>query len=308
MESSKYKYCVAILLFVWHAQCCTNATTVITLVTPTGIVMGADGKTLSSNRGTLSSGPTVVKVFLLKGRFAVADVRLQRHISPDGKTILYDFPSWIKGINKNVNAKMSVGDLTDIIEKQAPIAFAFLIRRIEIGAFTKDEAIKDGFVHTLVEFVIAGYDGGVPTVYSVLLEPDWERKIVTPRKVLIHPVKGQSLDLNVLLATGQSSGIDRAVQANTEEYKKLSKKLPVELPLWRDQKPFSNNQASNVVRALISIQSETTPEDVGFPVTVVTVPNRGYGSVRTYETDFSPLPCLPKSNGKARKKQENQQH
>ena len=75
------------------------ATTVPWIVTPNGIVLGADGKVSRSDDRT----ETMVKIALLNGRIALAGLGLQRVKSLDGHTTLYDFPIFARAIDRTVS-------------------------------------------------------------------------------------------------------------------------------------------------------------------------------------------------------------
>jgi hypothetical protein len=82
---------LASLGFADHAR----ATTVVYVVTPTGIVVGADGKGFPTG--------TVLKIVLLKGKFVVADLYIEQAKSNDSGAALYDFPVWVKKIDEQTD-------------------------------------------------------------------------------------------------------------------------------------------------------------------------------------------------------------
>lgn len=271
----------------------SNATTVVFAVTSTGMVIGADGKTVPSG--------TAVKITLLKNRLAVADLYAENSKSADGATTLYDFPVWIRQIDHNTSPKVSVNEMTDIIKDQMTGTFAFAIDAIKRGAMTKEKAIVMGVDAYLVQYIIVGYENGIPTVYSLTLMPDWDTKSVNgPFKVLLNPEEGQNTNSRMFWR-GQGVALKQIATADTKEQKELAARIPFEFQALRNGKDLTLNQASNVARALLGIEAKANPKFVGFPITVMTIPKIGDGLVRTYESDvpaFSRLPKGPKRKQK----------
>jgi hypothetical protein len=265
-----------VLCFADHA----TATTVVYAVTPTGMVIGADGKTVPSG--------TAIKIFLLRGKYVVADLYAENAKSNDGGVMAYDFPVWIKQVDQHTDANVSVSGLAEIIKNQMTTTFAFAIDAIKTGNFTRDQAVVTGVDVYIVQYVIAGYEKGIPFVHSLTLMPDWGTKTVNgPFDVSLKEKKG-------LGWRGQGIALSQINIADTKEQKELSAKIPVEFNALRKGNDLTLHQASNVVRAMLGMESKSNPRYVGFPITVVTIPKIGHGWVRTYERDVPALSRLPK--------------
>ncbi len=274
---------VIVLLFCFPVR----ATTVVVAVTPTGIVIGADGKGYPTG--------TICKIHLLKQRLIVADIYLESVERKDDGAKLYDFQTWVKKIDSSAENKVSVSALTDLIKDQMTATFAFAIDQIKNGSLTKEKAASSGIDTYLIQYVIAGYEKGVPTVYSVTLMPDWGSK--TAKGPFVDPLKelkGQKPNSHILWR-GQGLGIQPVFVTETEEHKDFAARVPVECRALQSDEDLTLNQASNVVRSLLGIEAKANPVFVGFPITVVTVPKAGHGFVRIYKADDSPLSALPAS-------------
>ncbi len=154
-----------------------NATTVLYIVMPDGIAIGADGKTTTVGSDAIG---TAVKIFLLKKRLAVAEVGLQHAVSLDGKATLYDFPTWIGLIDDKTGSDSTVAALSSVIEDQASITLSFAHANLHTWALPDDKA--------LVQYIVAGYDAGVPVVYEVAFDIDWKLNLVTPNRIDLLPV------------------------------------------------------------------------------------------------------------------------
>jgi hypothetical protein len=273
-------------LFLFLATSQLEATTVVFVVTPTGMVIGADSKTQPSGMAT--------KIFLLKDRLAVADLYAETAKINDRTTTLYDFPAWVKQIDHNTSPKVSVSEMTEIIKDEMTSTFAFAIDAIKSGELTEAQAVAEGFGAYLVQFIIAGYQQGVPTVYSLTLVPDWNTKTVNgPFEVRLNPEKGQNTNSRVFWR-GQGIGIKRVMIANSKEQRKLAARIPVEFQALRNSKILTIHQASNIARALLGVEAESNPKYVGFPVTLVTILKIGRATVSTIKRDVPTLSSLPK--------------
>jgi hypothetical protein len=278
--------CLALVLLCCFSRC--RATTVVVAVTPGGIVIGADGKGFPTG--------TIRKIRLLKRRLVVADLYLELAERKDQGTKAYDFPTWVENIDEHTNAEVSVTGLTEIIERQLPTTFNFAINAIKSGELPKEEAIAHGIDVYLVQYVIAGYENGIPTVCSLTLMPDWDTKTVNgPFQVPLKEENGERADSHILYR-GRGIGIEHAKAANSSEQRELAARAPVEFNILKAGKSLTLQQASNMVRSLLGIEAKAEPNYVGLPFTVVTVPKFGNGWARTYKTDASPVSALPKAN------------
>ncbi len=293
--TSVRKYCLVAfcLLFIGPNA---SGTTFAVAVTPSGIVVGADGKITTSDAGTASTA-TTIKVFLLKRRFVIGSLNAERARARDTGVILYDFPTWVAKIDKQTNPKMSIEDFAAVVENQIPSAFAFIIGQIKGGQFTKDKYIRSGFrpeTDDLVEIVVAGYVAGSPRVYLISLTAIWDAKDVKVSKNILYPRGGA---VTPYLRTIGGHGVtDRLKVADSNEQKELAKRIPVEYDTMVRHNSFTLQQASNVIRSLLAMEAEAEPQYVGLPFTLITVPRTGYGYQRTYQRDLSPLSVLPRTH------------
>jgi hypothetical protein len=277
------------------------ATTVVVAVTPKGIVIGADGKIVGVAEDMIPT-ETRVKIFLLKKHLIVAGIGNEKAMSGDTGRVLYNFQDWVKKIDAQTDSKVSVGELAKIISNQMTTTFDFAVEAIKSGKLTKEQARASGVDPTFVEYIVAGYEKGVPTAYSIALVPDWSTRTLNgPFKVLLHPADGKDVNSRIF-ARGHYSGFAFALAGteNTNEQKRLATRVPVEFSLLGKHHTLSLDQASNMVRALLGIEADTEPQYVSFPITLVTVPITGDGWVRAYTKDVSRLSYLPKSNAGAR--------
>jgi hypothetical protein len=295
LRPSKYKIYFAIWLFAGTFSDSAIATSVVMAVTPDRIVIGADGKGSASNVATL-------KIILLKGHLVVGDINLEHVPSEQGGTPLYDFPTWIGEIDKQARSNLSVTALSTIIKEESPGAFTFLSRLLRNG-FTQDQAREKGLkANLVVQYVVAGYENAIPLVRTVNINIDWQSKTLRSEETLISPEKADSAN-HPYFWIFSGNGMERAWVSDSKEGKEFSSRVPVEAQIIARHGEFTGNQASNVIRSLLSIDAEANPTGVGFPLTIVTIPRIGRGFVKTYDKDVSPLSWLPKSKPQRPQKQ-----
>ena len=259
-----------------------RGTTVVIAVTPDGIVMGADSK------GTPSG--TVLKIVLLKGKYILASLYAENAKAKSSGIMVYDFPVWAKQIEHDSHGINSLTALTEFISHQMLIALAQPIKWIETGDMTKSDAARSGVDSILVQYIIAGYENGVPIVYSLCLIPDWDAKVVNgPFKVQLREVNGQKSN-SFIHYEGQRVSLDRISTTDSNEQKEFFHRVPIEAQALRSHKDLTIKQATHVVRAMLGMEAKVNPSYVGFPLTLVTVPRRGMACTQTFDQDVSPSP------------------
>jgi hypothetical protein len=282
---SKVKsYLAVAILFIWLPPS-GNASVGVIVFTPNGIVVGTDSKAVLPNG---QAAGTIQKVFLLHLRLITACTNLERVTKNDG-TVLYDFPTWISQIDKNVNPKMSVAALANLVSDQMPKAF--LETRIKNGVIAEN---SPGAGSMLFDCEVAGYERDNPMVYRITLKPNWKLKTVDgPTRELDFPQEGDDVNLVMLPFGPMFQHIMRGRETDTEENKWLVARIPDEYNAIIHGKPLSLKQAVKFARALIGVEAKFNPKFVGFPITVVTLPKTGNGWVRTYREDIPPLTKSP---------------
>ena len=290
------RYLTFFVVLCFLSKC--TATTVIVAVTPTGIVVGCDGKPVNTG----GSGKAV-KVFLLKQRFIVGNIDTETAEATDTGRVLYDFPRWISHIDKKASSRVSVTELSSIIKNDIPSTFNFLIEPIKARQITKENAARHGLDPDayIVEYVVAGYEQGSAFVHWITLLPDWDNHTVkNPIDVPLYQEQGKRAD-SYIRPLGRHAGIDAIQIADSDEQRALAKRIPIEFGIMLKQGTFTLKQASNAVRSILAIEIKAEPCYVGFPLTIITVPKTGKGWVKTYKTDVSTLSRLPKANGAKQK-------
>jgi len=247
------------------------------------MAVGADGRTVPAG--------TAVKIALLKNRLVVADLYYESAKAPGGNAVLYDFPTWVRQIDDSTDADISLSGLVKVIKKQMPSTFNWASEAIKNGKLTKGQ--DWGVEGYLVQYVIAGYENGVPLVYSLTLMPDWNARTVNgPFEVVLK--KGEPKNTAFEWGwRGRGTGLNLVNTANSEAQREFNGKIKAELDLTHSGHCVTTEHLSNVARAMLAIETKYDPRYVGFPLTVIALPKNGDGTVTTYESNTPVLLTLP---------------
>jgi hypothetical protein len=272
-------------------------TTAVVYVQPNVIVVGVDRLGQGYNpAGKLSAG-AVDKVTLLRDRFAVACVGLERYYKdgPRGRraVAIYDFKQWMRDLDSRITPETSVLALTTIIETES--------RRIFFETIPVDFLMRSGVIkhredmdRYLVQYVVAGFDRGEPTVILVQYEFDWQHNhLIGPERDVQWPSR---TFLSGMTFVGQQSAFGQALVPNTGPYMRLSALAPAAFNKLLARRMLPDNECVVLVRAFIAIQSAALPEEVGRGSNVVLLPSGGVGVASKYESNLG-SPGVPRRHG-----------
>jgi hypothetical protein len=271
------------LIFIFYTQC--FATTAAIIFSPKRIVAGIDrmANDLGTTGGLVNAG-TVRKITLLRGRFIVACIGLERmRAGPlDKQTIVFDFQDWIAEIEPQIGPNTSVPTLASIVERESAKTFT---ETVPIEDWMKNGTLKhaDAINKFLVQFVVAGFDGKVATLIEVVYELDWQNnRLIGPKKNILLPKDG--IDV-VLYLNGEQSAIssDRLYDPNSYAHYRMSILAPIAFDKLLASKPTNQIEAISAVRALIAIEGEVDPTEVGSGSTIIVLPLIGNGSIMEYQ-------------------------
>ena len=258
------------------------ATTVVYVTSSCGMAVGADGK--------IVPGGTAVKIALLKNRLVVADLYYESAKTPAG-TVVYDFPTWVRQIDDSTDANISVSGLVEVIRKQMPSAFSWASEAIKNGKMKKGQ--DWGVDQYLVQYVIAGYENGIPLVYSLTLMPDWNAKTVNAPFEVVLKKGGPRNSTYDFGWRGRGTGLKLINTANSGPQQEFNDRTRADLDLTHSGHCLTAEHLSNVARTMLAIETEYDPRYVGFPLTVIALPKNGDGTVTTYESNTPSLITLP---------------
>jgi len=283
MSCSKYSCYALEFILLFPIPC--SATTGVFVVTPDQIVAGIDRMANTPNPdGKLTISGAKKKIALLRGRFIVACVGIESlKVGPPPQTLVYDFSTWIKGIESQISDDSSVTTLVNIIERESTKTF-----RSEIPI---EEMMKDGELQHikaldkyLVHFEVAGFDHSVVWIIEISYELDWKNN------VLVGPEREVKLPSDNITVAVYDCGrydfikTDQLTDPHSYAHKRIAILAPEEFRRISAFQPISRTEAIRLVRALITIEGEVEPREVGMGAAVVVLPISGTGTVMEYQT------------------------
>jgi hypothetical protein len=270
---------VAIAAIFAFATSCFGST-VIVVVTPTGIVAGSDGKARTNRCGAAVKFDTTPKVFLLQHRLALSYVGTFADEASDGLKTSEKLKRWAKFIGQQLRSDASVSELENVVINKGASAVSLMAKDPARFACGK----KQDSMEYVGRSMIAGYEAGVPIVCSFDVYVDWSKK--GPAGVLGGPQvlpKRQSVDAR-FQPFGYYDVLTKICDAKTESYRQAVSLIPEvrEGVCNTDFPRLSINEATYAIRILLQMESKADPDWVGLPFTIVTIPKSGRGRVKRY--------------------------
>lgn len=135
----------------------------------------------------------------------------------------------------------------------------------------------------LVQFEVAGFDHGVAWIVEISYELDWKNS------VLIGPERQIDLPSNSITVAIYDCGhydfikTDQLRNPHSYAHKRIAILAPEEFRKISAFQPISRAEAIRLVRALITIEGEVEPSEVGMGSVVVVLPVIGNGRVTEYQ-------------------------
>jgi hypothetical protein len=254
-----------IVLFV-SAVCC--ATTTVVIATEHGIVVADDTLIIG-----LAEPEYRAKVFVVKERFAIASNGWQNlsigHVST-GQIIDYEFGAWVHNIEGSLPNDVSFDGFVNAVNDE----FSKMIKKLQIivsgGGPIHPDNPTDIFDDHL-EYVLAGYQGGLPQVCVLKLYIDWESKrVLGPYRITVEP-DGPIVGHTRFHFTEIAQTIANFANRNSYAYKRALTISPHAFREFVAHRPITFDEAASLARALVRIEEETNPNSVGGEVRVVTI-------------------------------------
>jgi hypothetical protein len=250
------------------------ATTVVVFMTPSGIVMGADSKSVLSSSACFPGfveRDVEQKLFPIDNRFVVAVLGNAwfMHVSiTDGIAVDYSTREIISRARKLIKPDTSVVGLVKILSKQAelPITNAVWIMAEE-GRFEPDN--PTGGPPVFVDFLVAGYEGRTPVIYELIFQVNRQTHSLSSN---FHLAQSSNPRGYALEPYGIGKAIMEIVNPRSLPHKRAFAIAPREMQLAMDGSPVTLKEAETVVTTMVKVQSISTPESVGPPIHVALLP------------------------------------
>jgi hypothetical protein len=241
-------------------------TTLIQIVTAAAIILASDSKEVDDPDGNLNQ---TMKMALLSKTTAVADCNLSKLDTTSNRSlpaIKYDFRTWVQ----------QFADITDPIQLTEAIAEEAKKTFEDVGPIIQKQLFKKR--ENLTDFYVAGYSSGaIPVIIKIGIPLDWENaKVLDPTIELRYPPSSDPAWFGnagwwFVNAGCKHDAIDRAEKKDGPPYARLRKLEPDLSDKLIDKKDLTVEEAKRLASALVAVQAEFTPADVGPPVQIIQV-------------------------------------
>jgi len=276
LKSQAVLYLLA--MFVCVPAC--SATTVILVVTRSGMVMGVDGKInrvcTDASAPCIGDSDPIRKAFLVQKRFAVAALGLQRAdiLAADGKPLfVYDFQTWLEQIEDRLPLDVTVSELSWIVKREYKKPFGGLERAI------RDRIVTHEDPNLIPRYIVVGYETGVANAYSIKADLDWERHVVrTPLVAHLFPGRGERVNYGLRIL-GHQSALNHFCDPATSVNRQISQSFH-QLARFCSGNDLSLMEARSLIVELLNVQAKHDHDEVRPPYRVITI--RKPETVRPY--------------------------
>jgi len=255
-------------------------TTAVFVFAPGQIVAGTDRLASDlSPAGTLTNQQFSTKIVLLNKRFIVACIGLEK--SHSGSILVYDFPEWINRVEVQMTPTTSALQLAAIVEKESSHT---LTETVPIEKMMKDGRLKHSkeLDSLLVQYIIAAFDNGLPTIIQVYYKFDWAGKhLIGPtQEVEIPDDKGTNIGV---YTSGRTCGISNITDPSTYGYKSMTILAPTAFKKMIALHATLPDEGIQAARAMIDTEANAEPTYVGKGSTIILLPVTGDGTVTEYD-------------------------
>jgi hypothetical protein len=270
MHITKSQAVSVLLTFLLLCASTLGATTVIVIITSHGLVISTDSKmstitTLAGDTSRIGEG-TTKKFVLVQDRIFVASIG---HADIRRGPAHYNFVTWMENLRASLPKNISVDDLASTIETESAKVFASFNAVLKAGDLKR--SFPTDTCSPFVEYVIAGYQSGTPTVYVVQFYVDWnENKLVGPRRISIDSSKTMSGDFRVYVF-GFKEALTDILDPHSYAYKKAKASYPTAFGDLLAHKDVSLGEAVSLARVFVRIEQNTNPSDVGGDIQMVRI-------------------------------------
>jgi hypothetical protein len=259
-------------------------TSITVIVIPQGIFLAADGKTTAyiAHKNVPPSGRVSKKLRLFQHRIIVGSYGMAK-IGDDPDPAYY-LGSFLDSLEKEIGKKSTVSYAAAGIGESATKAMSGISRVLASGTITRETLIQDtGHDNPLAGFVVAGYESGLPKLFRITLDIDWDTKQLRPATITpLFPAETGTPQTNVFLSDTHDPNLLRA---------------------WTDCRvPKIGSDIDGTIamtRAIVEFDIETKGAAVGLPITSVALfPKGGYRIVRFHSRMPNLCETRPKKNKK----------
>jgi hypothetical protein len=258
---------VGCLLALLFQPVYSQATTVVAIVSPQGIVLAADSNQIRRTTDwSRLPNTTTTKLVVIQDRIAVANIGIS-DIGDGG--VHYYFSPFIKDIQARLPPNVSVDDVASVIQDESAKVFANFDVILESGTLKQNDSLED--CHLFIQYVIAGYQQGLPKIRVVQFYIDWKaRRLVGPKAIVLGPAKDIHIDFSTY-GFGITQAITDIFDRHSYAYKQALARSPKAFRALLDHRSISLDETSTFARVLIQIEEEVNPSEVAGDVAIIKI-------------------------------------
>lgn len=243
------------------------ATSIVVLITPNVIVIGADWQIAVRNgAGQSLPGTRGRKIAAFHHRIVLASAG-SLTIGANGYTLHDVFSSMA-----DTDPAIAVSGFVEALRTYLTQKFQDFDLVLKTGKI-KAEALPPPH-DTLLEFLIVGFEDDAPKEYSVKLKIDWTAlHLQDPIVTMLYPNDRKNFYLDAI--GDPQRGIGELTDFEGELYKTTFQEMPGELEAWRFDRPLHVDSVRPFACALLNIEVSRNGAKSGYPLTIITVPKVG---------------------------------
>ncbi|HXZ11707.1 MAG TPA: hypothetical protein VEG64_04875 [Candidatus Sulfotelmatobacter sp.] len=242
----------------------TEATTVVIFVSPDGMIVASDRKTLDLAIGQKTLSPEITKkIVIIHDRIAVVSIGL----SGDTRNANFTFPAWVENLNDGLPSDISVDAVVEAIKAKASQNLAL----VELKDLQSKKISTLDSCDMLTQFVVLGYDGSLPRVVVIQFNVDWDSmKIIAPKIEIDEPPSKVSSNFRVY-SFGKQEALTNVSNRDSYAYKKANAACPKTIGKLLDHQVLTLSESGWLATALVQIEEDVDPSSVGSGVQVVRI-------------------------------------
>ena len=253
-------------------QC--HSTTVVVIINNNGIVIASDSKIAPVGLGEAKYGR---KVLIIKDRIAIAGLGDEAFSfdTPSTHVIDYEFATWVHSFEGSLPASASLNDVVHIVDNKFQQMIPRLNFVIASGGMQPNDPV-DRF-EPYMKYLVAGYQDGRPVLSVEEFYIDWKAKNVP--EPTIHPEADDNIDWHTRMHFyGVTQALTNLGNRNSYAHKRIMTLCPKAFQDYISRRPISFNETIDLARALVRIEEETNPNEVGGDVRIVHILPSGRAS------------------------------
>jgi hypothetical protein len=267
---------VAALLLICLASIQSHSTTVVVIVDSNGIVIATDSKgvQVAGVESHKVGQSEEVKARIIKGHYVIAGIGrgaytfTRQRLNVTDLSITYEFGAWVSKLESSLNDNASFDDLVGAVKADISYTIPQLQTFVTGGGILPSDPVN--VFEPFMEYVLAGYQSGVPRVCVLQFYIDWSRKLVVdPFETSLSsgPIAGHIRTYFF----GMTEAISDFTNLDSYVYKRAMAVCPKAFHNLISPAPISLDESAAIARAFVGVEEETNPNLVGGRVRLVEI-------------------------------------